>query len=127
MTDQELLERLQFHVKHTREPREVRIRVSRPSVGASASEPIQGICAGIDWDSGTLFILPAEPLVTKTPKRSIFDDGFRLLYALSGQRGRTGKLTQTAKEVREIFARHGVEPWDEPFYKDKNKNTGSNA
>lgn len=122
MTDRELLARLQFLVKHSREPREVVIRVDQPSVGKLASEPVRGIAAGIDWDKGELHVLPQSPLVPKEPRHAVFDDGLRLLYMLSGDRGRTGKLTRVAKEVREVFARHGVEPWDGgPLYRDKDK------
>lgn len=119
VTTKDLLERLQFHVEHERYPKDVVIQISRPSVGALASVPVRSIGPGIDFDAGKFFIIPSEPLVTKTPKHSIFDDGFSLLYKLSGDRGRTGKLTRIALEVRELFEKHGVPPWYEPFYKDK--------
>lgn len=47
-----------------KEDKKVEIRLSDPSLGFSKGSEVAGFGEGIDWDSGRVFIIPADQLIT---------------------------------------------------------------
>lgn len=80
MTIEELYERLSSYVA-IEGYKDVRILTKDPSVGGSASMGIESVCAGFDWDDGTLFVVPSSPLTSK-PSRYL--DTFSIVRRGSG-------------------------------------------
>lgn len=71
MKAKELKEKLDMYIENQHGDDEVVVRLSEPSVAVTASEPVQCIGPGIDWDSGKLFIHTDKPLIHRYNQRDI--------------------------------------------------------
>lgn len=65
MTAKELAEKLNAYVEAGHGDDEVVINIDEAAVGPCASVPVKFIYPGFDWESGTVRIDAAEPIIRK--------------------------------------------------------------
>ena len=81
----------------------IRIAISSPSMGPSATVEVAGLSLGFDWDRGTMFIDPSKPLVVKTMKQKVWDMAHDHIYRLSRERSVKGNPTSAARWAQQVL------------------------
>lgn len=71
MTVKELRDNLDMYIQHYHGDDGVVIRCEEPSVAVTASERVQCVGPGIDWDMGKMFIMTEKPLIHKEKDRDL--------------------------------------------------------
>lgn len=71
MTARELGDKLDMYIQNNHGDDEVVIMCEEPSVAVVASEEVQCVGPGIDWNRGKMFIMTANPLIHKEKDRDL--------------------------------------------------------
>lgn len=89
-----------------KEDEEVKIVLSIPSIGPTATSKVESATYGFDWDKG-LLLRPSERLVVKDDKQSVYEDAQDLLMRIATESYTVKNEKYEHRRAKQILLKHG--------------------